>query len=1192
MTIVNKPVPKNSNPKISVAVCTYRRFDLLRECLARVNDQTLPSNQYEIIVIDNSLQPDRSKSFLNSLPDMENLNYEITDKCGIAYARNVAIENCHSPFLLFTDDDVRIPKTWCEDYLELFRQFPAAGVIGGRVDPIWPRKPPKWLKGQLLQPLAILNWNESEVTHIVEGKWLVTANAGYRLKALEKGGGFCEKLGRKGKLPFWHAELGANLAIQASGFDLLYAPHIIVSHMIEPQRLEKEWFYRQQIYGGASAVAVEWQKEDEIDFNDLAQELEKRYESLLGSIKTSNDESGVTRATNTFQKEGRRICLEYLHISKEETPPPRNEFWPVFYIVTPCLNAASTIDQTIMSVISQAGDFSIRYHIQDGGSNDGTLDKLKNWHKILEEGVFPISCNNIVFSFSNEPDNGMYDALVKGFKTMHVHNSSLITWINADDFFFPFAFDQVANVAKKFNDKVAWIGGQAAVINDKSKVRYQQDKIFPNDIIRLGLCDGIHWDFFQQEGTFVTGFLWKKALSQGIFNGFRLAGDWQLWKFMASQTQYYQLKWPLAAFRMREGQLTQVRKQDYQSEIDTALDLEQRHQSVKLISQQSDLWAFFLKNDQKSDRLIAVRENMKDRFDKYIQTKKNIHIENNHLAIRNNPQSNTSTTNNQKVYSQNLEKHINIIIDNEVNSFSLENDKCINRQMPCYDIPSTSQFSFGPGWYMREKASSTGKFYTQKSGILHLSAPWNGVGKFSFAVNSSRDNNIIYLRCNGNRTQKFIANKSEKTVGPINLKLRKGTNILEMSSKTQLMQWQADIVSFNFEISNIDLKLSRQRTFALKYPVKLWKLLGTGMLFDQYYESQLDRPYPKSLLKHYYLYGAWQGKNPNPLFDSRYYLEQNKDVYLSGTNPLLHYISHGWKEGRDPHPDFNGDRYLQSYTDVAETGMNPLLHYLKHGLKEGRKLKTVAAISRTNPAASLFHSDDPKYITFSKRSHWKYFNGLDEQLYGKTVDMDDCVLKKYQDLLVLLFIIKRLKPGMRILEVGGGKSRILEHFADTFECWNVDKLEGLGDGPHDLPDVPYKLVRDYIGNFNNELKDGAYDFVFSISALEHTPENHITFKNIIKDINRLLKPGGYSFHLFDVVFKENGQMWTNGLVYEIFKNVETLNKYVKPADVKGDKEVYYMNKSAYDRTWLHSTKREYNDFGRPASLNILWQKPY
>jgi len=55
-----------------------------------------------------------------------------------------------------------------------------------------------------------------------------------------------------------------------------------------------------------------------------------------------------------------------------------------FCIVTPCLDAARYIDETIFSVLSQAGPFRIRYHVQDGGSTDGTLEKLARWRRLIE----------------------------------------------------------------------------------------------------------------------------------------------------------------------------------------------------------------------------------------------------------------------------------------------------------------------------------------------------------------------------------------------------------------------------------------------------------------------------------------------------------------------------------------------------------------------------------------------------------------------------------------------------------------------------------------------------------------------------------------------------------------------------------------------------------------------------------------
>ena len=55
-------------------------------------------------------------------------------------------------------------------------------------------------------------------------------------------------------------------------------------------------------------------------------------------------------------------------------------------------------------------------------------------------------------------------------------------------------------------------------------------------------------------------------------------------------------------------------------------------------------------------------------------------------------------------------------------------------------------------------------------------------------------------------------------------------------------------------------------------------------------------------LDHYHLFGAWEGRDPSPLFRTRWYLALNPDVRDAGMDPLLHYLRHGALEGRPPRP--------------------------------------------------------------------------------------------------------------------------------------------------------------------------------------------------------------------------------------------------------------------------------------------------
>ena len=47
-----------------------------------------------------------------------------------------------------------------------------------------------------------------------------------------------------------------------------------------------------------------------------------------------------------------------------------------------------------------------------------------------------------------------------------------------------------------------------------------------------------------------------------------------------------------------------------------------------------------------------------------------------------------------------------------------------------------------------------------------------------------------------------------------------------------------------------------------------------------------------------------------PLFDAKWYLEQNPDVKAKKMGAAKHYAKVGWKEGRNPSKVFNTDEYI------------------------------------------------------------------------------------------------------------------------------------------------------------------------------------------------------------------------------------------------------------------------------------------
>lgn len=288
------------------------------------------------------------------------------------------------------------------------------------------------------------------------------------------------------------------------------------------------------------------------------------------------------------------------------------------YVVTPSFNSKSTIDQTIISVISQAGDFELFYHIQDGQSNDGTVDILKKWHSAIYAGSVQTFCRRVVFSFESLPDSGIYDAVTRGFNKFDMHPDSFMGWINSDDILLHGALACVSKVANSFNrNQASWISGATSVMKNDMHIAYGE-RPTPNYVLMNGMCDGIHWHFLQQEGTFFRRWLWDSADSENILKKFRLAGDWNLWRVFAHFTELVEVPWALGSFRLRQGQLSQVGANDYAAEINREVPIVVRRAALEYLGNNGAPMRRLLKAHWPSGKLsIVERTSMAILFDRY-----------------------------------------------------------------------------------------------------------------------------------------------------------------------------------------------------------------------------------------------------------------------------------------------------------------------------------------------------------------------------------------------------------------------------------------------------------------------------------------------------------------------------------------------------------------------------------------------
>ena len=573
----------NSSPEVilTIAVCTYRRFCWLRKCLDSLISQTLDKGLYKILVIDNSLL-EESKSVRESLLNIDNLEYIITEKSGLSYARNVALDRCDTPYLAFIDDDALADHDWAESIIRTFKECSCSvGVVGGLVEPIWEDDPPPWIKGRLFQSLSVIDWGPD--SKIVDGtkEWLVAANVAYSTEALRKTGGFPENLGRNKDLLLCHEELYVHNNLKDAGYFLVYSPSVRVKHLVEKERTTVEWLLRDAFWERISREIVEKKLVSSVfSKKKVVTAIEKTIKRLIATEIVEEDTDTIVLALARFSEEGKNFAKKIIMESGMEQPIPKTLI-PSVFIVTPSFNSADTIDRTIRSVVFQQGNFNLHYHIQDGESDDGTLDKLRDWKKRIDSGSFNHLCKKISFSWASEEDSGIYDAIVKGFELMSTEKDWVMAWINADDYLHNGA---VANVIKLFTQHkdAQWAGGTTDVHDSSGAKLGCYPAVFPQKIVVAGLCDREHWQMIQQEGIFWRKRLWDKV--GGLNRELKFAGDWDLWRRFAQHAQLCMFSWPQGSFQQRDGQASSQWSL-YKGEMNSIVSEADRVQSLQEIAQ-------------------------------------------------------------------------------------------------------------------------------------------------------------------------------------------------------------------------------------------------------------------------------------------------------------------------------------------------------------------------------------------------------------------------------------------------------------------------------------------------------------------------------------------------------------------------------------------------------------------------------
>ncbi|MDX2197107.1 MAG: glycosyltransferase family 2 protein [Cytophagales bacterium] len=229
--------------------------------------------------------------------------------------------------------------------------------------------------------------------------------------------------------------------------------------------------------------------------------------------------------------------------------------YPKISIVTPNYNGAKYLESTILSVINQQYP-NLEYIIVDGASTDQSLDIIKKYEKNI-------------YNWTSEPDNGMYDALNKGFQKS---TGEIMGWINSDDIL---QYKSLWNIASIFthNPQVEWVEGINSLFNDEEmniKIHVPPSRHYYMYLDKS--LQNTDFYFIQQESTYWRRSLFQKA-GHHIDTTLQYAGDFELWMRFFKYAPLYHIDSLLGGFRYIGATQKSVGNADkYRQECNAVID--------------------------------------------------------------------------------------------------------------------------------------------------------------------------------------------------------------------------------------------------------------------------------------------------------------------------------------------------------------------------------------------------------------------------------------------------------------------------------------------------------------------------------------------------------------------------------------------------------------------------------------------
>lgn len=236
------------NPKLTVIICTYNREHLLSETIPSVFQQNVSKDSYQVLIVNNNSTDDTANILDDFIKQYKNLIVINESQQGLSFARNTGYKNSTTEWIIYLDDDAKVPINFIEKSLQIIYSK-NYDCFGGIYFPWYKYGKPKWFKDIYVSTADYFKNNCGHKLQYASGGIMAIKKS-----ILDKYDGFSTKLGMSGNAVAYGEETLLQRQMEQDGYKIGIVPEWSMEHLVNKYKLKPSWFIEHGYATGRDAI--------------------------------------------------------------------------------------------------------------------------------------------------------------------------------------------------------------------------------------------------------------------------------------------------------------------------------------------------------------------------------------------------------------------------------------------------------------------------------------------------------------------------------------------------------------------------------------------------------------------------------------------------------------------------------------------------------------------------------------------------------------------------------------------------------------------------------------------------------------------------------------------------------------------------------------------------------------------------